>query len=46
MIKLVQDYIPFKKGEILTFGKDHDAKLVTNGIAVWTKIANLDIQRK
>jgi hypothetical protein len=46
MIKLVQDYIPFKKGEILTFGKQHDAKLVSEGIAVWTKIANLDIRRK
>jgi hypothetical protein len=46
MIKLVQDYIPFRKGEILTFGKQHDAKLVSEGIAVWTKIANLDIRRK
>ena len=46
MIKLLTDYQPFTKGEILTFGKEKDAQLVEKGLAVWVKISDLNYKKK
>lgn len=46
MIKLLTDYQPFTKGEVLTFGIEKDAELVGKGLAVWVKISDLNYTKK
>ena len=46
MIKLIQDVQPFSKGEVLTFGTEKDAELVSNGMAVWVKVSDLNYKIK
>ena len=46
MIKLINDYPPFKKDEILSFGGVKDAELVMKRIAIWTKISSTHYNTK
>lgn len=46
MIKLLEDIIPFKKGEIISVGKTYDTYLVNKGMAVWVKVDTEDYKTK
>jgi hypothetical protein len=46
MIKLLTDIQPFTKGEVLTFGREKDAELVSKGMAVWVKVSDLNYKIK
>jgi len=46
MIKLIKEYPPFKKDELITFGAVKDAELVSKGLAVWTKISSTHYNTK
>ena len=46
MIKLLEDLIPFEKGEIICVGKMYNTYLVNKGLAVWIKVDKEEIKKK
>jgi|GEM_PF-6838048 hypothetical protein len=46
MIKLLEDLIPFEKGEIICVGKTYNTYLVNKGLAVWIKVDKEEIKKK
>ena len=46
MIKLLEDLIPFEKGEIICVGKTYNTYLVNKGLAIWIKVDKEEIKKK
>jgi hypothetical protein len=46
MIKLLEDLIPFEKGEVICVGKTYNTYLVNKGLAVWIKVDKEEIKKK
>ncbi len=46
MIKLLTDYLHFQKGEVINFGLEKNAELVSKNLAVWVKIQELKYATK
>lgn len=46
MIKLLVDLVPFHKGEVICVGKQYNAYLVDQGLAVWIKVDKKEFKIK